>query len=431
MPGNPAVPCTTPESLAEQENRVADVRVSSKTLKEAMTEPRRRNPLQSIDLNRPTPTNQVIKAAADRRSASAPLLTKKVSASKLVDGSSKPAKDSSSNPLDRGKRLVEDAAPDNPASKRSKSTRTPNQDQDQAPTQARAIWKYSSDKRGVVEITAKLELEDVPSECSTPLELLRFLESRGRLSPRVLGLFSRCPGVQVLSLALSYGCEVNDLGLREAGTFPFYRCTLPFFHGYKDLQVLDLTCVPVGDEQLRYIIRLAKLQALGLSRTEVTGRGLRYLGKHADFAPSLQCLKLCHVDKLRDEELDGLKAFKCLRELDLFGCNKISLKGLIDLLPDNLHELTLATLRPPSKICSLLGARHSEYARIRQQSVVYVDDPEEVAGLSLDEVQVQLRIHQKQYPHIFLNLDCDCLRRKLTKVLRERSKEEYLWRISQ
>lgn len=419
MPPNPAATCTTPESLVDHENPTGYVRVSATNLKHVMTEPRRRNPLQTIDLNRPTPTNQLIKGTAEGKSSSAPLLAKRKSIGRLADHDERFA-DQVKDLVNQGKRPAECQGSENPAKKSKAMAVDPEVSQDG--------WKYPNDRSGVVRIASKVSLVAISEEISTPLELLRWLEATGKLSPKALNLFSKCPEVNSLSLALSFGSKVNELGLREAGAFPFHRCTQPFFHGYSNLQALDLTCVPIDDDQLRFIIRLSKLQALGLSRTRVSGKGIRYLGKHSVFAATLQCLKLCYLESFRDDDLVGLRAFKSLKELDLFGCNKVSFRGLIDFLPD---DMGLETLRIPSKISTQLGSRHADYVRIRQQNAVYIDDPELVATLTSDEVQMQLRIHQTQYPHIFLNLECDCLRKKLTGILKERAKEEHIWHRSQ
>ena len=288
-------------------------------------------------------------------------------------------------------------------------------------------WRYGGSAADVKLLLERLQLGGVPDGLDSPIELLKYLEREGKMSPAVLKAFTGCPDVQILMLGPSYGGKINEVGLVEEGRHPVANCTVPLFHGYGELRVLDLTCVPICDEDCRYLIKLAKLQALGLSGTRVTGRGLRYLARHAQFVPTLQCIKLCYIDKLDDAGVAELAAFPNLAEVDLFGSNKITLSAVLSLVASDPRKGAIRRMRLPEKVHGFLRDRHVAYSQLGDLDT----DPARIDFLTECEAKLQLRKHQRHYPDIFLNLSVASLHEKLRDIVTLRRKEEFVWSICQ
>lgn len=162
------------------------------------------------------------------------------------------------------------------------------------------------------------------------LAQLRGLESSGQLT---LALFhelaEECQEIDSLNLTPSFGYSVDEWGLKHGSPQPSAGCTQPLYrHPFPSLTKLDLTRVEVGDNDLRYLIKLPSLLALGLSATAITDRGIKYLVQHAVFTPKLQCLKVARVDGITDESLVWMGNFISLQFLDLTG-TRVSLGGIL------------------------------------------------------------------------------------------------------
>lgn len=229
-----------------------------------------------------------------------------------------------------------------------------------------------------------------------------------------------------MNLAPTYANKINDLGMIGSSLIPARKCTVPLFGGYEQLKVLDFTNVHIVDDDLRFLIKLSKLQALGLSGTKVTDKGLKYLATHAGFKTTLQCLKLCYVECVKAAGLEQLcSSFKCLYELDIWGCDHlelVDLKGLISLK-------SLKKARLPAAIQTLVDERHALYHDVYRAHIGLVSSPGQVAGLTDDELRAQLTVHRKCYSDIFLAAPRDALIRRLESILVEFELQEALYRL--
>lgn len=422
---NSAIGVATPRDPADvgegQENGPGHRRHPHGTAKQLLTEPRPRPPLRGLDNNRihaespsvgpPLPPTATLKAA---------------SAPPIVRCGKRAPETGNGRVLADHQISLPAAAPQAEGLKRPTPLLA-----NQKPLVADGRWIYTADRAGVLQIAQRLGMPRVEEGIATPLDLLRHQEEQGSLSPALLVLFSGCPGVHSLLLGPTYGAQINEWGLPEEGRLPWINCTMPLYKGYAELAVLDLTCIPITDENLRYLIRLPGLRALGLSGTQVTAKGLRYLGKHAAFRTTLQCLKLCCMEKLDDEAIPALAAFPALNELDLYGSSRVSLAAVLRWLPCDLERQhsPINRIRLPERAFAQLREQHVTYAAVARQHPDLLGSVGALAGLPAAEVRRQLRIHQKHYPHIFLNLDCACLAQKLGAILVLRQKEETLWAI--
>jgi hypothetical protein len=401
----PPIPANTPESVVDKENAIHKIDNVLVGKPVPRTEPR--NPLRSRDLNTVTPPDQL---PAHLKSISAPAAAPKPSPLQIVSVDREGCTEEVECGERRMKRMRVELANERPAKR-----------------PAHSDWKYGSERADVELLINKLSLEISLENVTSPVELFRSLEREGKLGPDVLKTFAKCSDVQILMMGPTYGGHVNELGLLEEGKFPAVNCTVPLFHGFTGLRVLDLTCVPIQDEDIRYMIKLSQLQALGLSGTGITSRGLRYITKHAQFLTSLQCIKLCYVDKLDDVGISELVAFPNLAEVDVFGSNKITLKAIYSIITGDPRKSMLKKVRLTEKIHSQLRDQHVAYSQLGE----LVANPAAVNNLSEHEVRLQLRKHQKYYPNIFLNLSVDSLHEKLCEIVTLRRKEEFLWSICQ
>lgn len=297
---------------------------------------------------------------------------------------------------------------------------------------AESDWSLKGVEKFLDEIKALLGLDEkILDGFETRLDLFRLLERRGLLSHKALSIFSKCAEIESLDLGPSYADRMNKVGLISKGPFTVANCTVPIYTGFTGLKVLDMTRVPVVDEDLRYIIRLERLQALGLSCTKISWKGLRYLSKHARFIGSLLCLKLCYMENLGDESFGHLKAFSSLSEIDLYGSDSITLRSLLDLFPANPISSKLRQVRLPDRLFATIRGNHLAYEGLMKKRNL-LQDPDKAFDLSEDEIKHELKMHQKQYPSAsFLAMDHAHLRKTLNDILLQRRKEEFLWAISQ
>lgn len=287
--------------------------------------------------------------------------------------------------------------------------------------------KSKNDIKSTVDrIVRRLGLDDSYKAFANPITLYQVLEKEGKLSPKALGIFSKCPGIKTLLLSPSYGETVNEIGLSISGPYSVLGCTVSIFRGFQSVKVLDLACAPIGDEDLRYIIRLKSLEALGLSGTKISSRGIRYLGRHAIFSKTLQCLKLCYVQSIDDAALSDIyRSFPALTEVDFYGIKRITMNGLVRETPRSVCRL-----RVPEAILDFLSERHATYVEISRRKAPILQISE-VKLLSREELRAQLNIHHRYYPDVYLNIDQPSQEARLIEILTRRHQEEYLYLISQ
>jgi putative heme-binding domain-containing protein len=116
---------------------------------------------------------------------------------------------------------------------------------------------------------------------------------------------------------------------------------LAYFKGLTSLRTLKLhAAVDVTDKGLRHLSALTELRELDLSRTEITGDGLRYLQN----LKKLKILRLFGNRLLRDESLAYLKNLSSLEVLDLDACEHVTDSSVVHLKNvTTLRQLNLAS----------------------------------------------------------------------------------------
>lgn len=271
--------------------------------------------------------------------------------------------------------------------------------------------------------------EELGAECDDQLKLFEFLQREGKLSHKVLAIFSKCKGIRSVSMTPSYGSVVDDLGLCTPPQFPVEKCTRSFYSGFKDLQILDFTNVPLHDDELRFLIKLDKLQALGLSGTKITCKSIKYLTQYASFKSTLKCLKLCFADGLDDAIFSLLPMFTCIQEVDLRGCSALTLPGALNMFSQGkLSPSFLRTLALPEQISIKLTEKQDFYRDLKRAKPELISDPNDISIplLAEDNLKRQLKWHKQVYPDIYLNMNLESLRNKLMAILRLRRQEQTL-----
>lgn len=280
----------------------------------------------------------------------------------------------------------------------------------------------------ILEHDTFIEDELGPDE-SNELILFNFLEREGRLSTEILKAFSKCSLIKNINMTSSYAGIIGESGLLSGGKYSAALSTKSFYNGFQQILSLDFTNVKLNDDELRYLIRLPKLQALGLSGTTITDKGIKYLTVHSAFRTSLRCLKLCFIQGISDSSIHSLKIFTKLKSLDLRGCENITLSGCHDFVDETLKlPLTRLKMKLPEKIQNqllYLSEAYTAAARINNDIIM---DPNNVRidNLTVSEVKAQLKIHKQFYPNVYLNEDHIDLCEKLIFILRTRKKEEIL-----
>ena len=227
----------------------------------------------------------------------------------------------------------------------------------------------------------------------------------------------------------SYAGIICESGLPSASKYSAVLCTKPFYNGFQQILSLDFTNVKLNDDDLRYLIRLPKLQALGLSGTTITDKGIKYLSVHSAFKSSLRCLKLCFVQEIYDSSLQFLKSFTKLKHLDLRGSENITLNGCHDLVDETFKRpIPGSSIRLPQKIQNRLIEMNDFYKNAAKNNTNIILDPKDIRieNLSDPELKTQLKLHRTIYPNTYLNQDIVDLRKRLIYILRIRKREEIL-----
>lgn len=261
-------------------------------------------------------------------------------------------------------------------------------------------------------------------QLNTPLMLFRYLEEKGLLSSQVLSYFAGFSLIDSLNMSPSYSNCLNEFGLVVNGRFPCKKCTVPIFNGFDKLVVLDLTNVMIGDDELRYLIKLRSLKALGLAGTNITNKGLKYLGKHAEFTKSLQCIKLCYNLSINDLGLSLLAGFRMLAEIDLWGCEKITMSGCLGLVKSNVN---LSKVRLPAAVAERINELHHIYSGLTRMHHDIILKAADCLTLDEESLKRQLKYHRNQFTDIFFNVPKDDLLKRLCQILTERSQQESLF----
>jgi hypothetical protein len=261
-------------------------------------------------------------------------------------------------------------------------------------------------------------------QLTTPLMLFRYLEDKGLLSSQVLSYFAGFPLIDSLNMSPSYSSCLNEFGLVVNGRFPWKKCTVPLFNGFDKLAVLDLTNVMIGDDELRYLIKLRSLKALGLAGTNITNKGLKYLGKHAEFTKGLQCIKLCYNLLIDDLGISYLAGFSTLAEIDLWGCEKISMAGCTSLVKNNAM---LSKVRLPAAVAERINELHHIYSGLARKHCDIILKAADCLTLDEESLKRQLKFHRTQFTDIFFNVPKEDLLRRLCQILTERCQQERLF----
>lgn len=260
--------------------------------------------------------------------------------------------------------------------------------------------------------------------------LFNFLENEGRLSPEVLKAFCKSTQIFAVNMTRSYAGTMCESGLISAAKYSAKLCTKQFYCGFQQLLTIDFTNVKLGDDELRYIIRLSKLQALGLSGTLITDKGIKYLSIHSTFKTILKCLKLCFLESISDLTIKYLKSFTKLKSLDLRGNKNITLVGCLELIKDTSdHQNFNILIKLPENVHEILSDLHFFYEELSKTNANIILDPSDVriSTLSKSEIKSQLVFHKQVYSDIYLNQDMKYLQSKFIEIVKRRKKEEYLY----
>lgn len=224
------------------------------------------------------------------------------------------------------------------------------------------------------------------------IENIRDLESAGCLTPSLLEAFSLNHDLRRISLTNSF----------KRGNITVKDCAKYLYKGFKNLSVLDLTDMPITDNELRYMIKLSSLHALGLSNTLITNKGLKYVAQHGSFKESLRCLKLCNLTELNDCSISFIKCFPNLIELDLRGCKNISINGCRNLVTDRHLTLSRKHIRlalPEHIHHDLVKAEEDFRFHVQVNSGCHhvITDPNDVRldSMPISEMQAWVQLFQK------------------------------------
>lgn len=280
-------------------------------------------------------------------------------------------------------------------------------------------WRFQDSEADAKQVASILDLD--PSESAGKIsDLFKKLEAEGKLSQKVLQFFAHCPFIATLNLTPSYAGKLNEIGLLAEPAFDPTRCTVPLYAGYRNLKALDMTNVLIGDDEIRYLIKLESLEALGLSGTGITAKGLKYLSVHAKFSKSLTCLKLCYAQKIGDEAIPAIAGFERLQELDLLGAD-ISVAGCLELAPN--ARSSLQRLRLPSNAMQYLYDMNAYFSDKKLDELG-------ASNVGTHRLKEMLKIFKRKYQDVFLSTDAADIRRALDNLLARRRREELLWSIA-
>jgi len=227
-------------------------------------------------------------------------------------------------------------------------------------------------------------------------------------------------------MSLTYAGNVNELGLLEASILPARKCTVPLFGGYEGVKVLDFTNVHIVDDDLRFLIKLGRLQAIGLSGTKITDKGLKYLGTHALFKATLQCIKLCYIETIATVGLEQLcTSFTRLREVDLWGCDQL---GIADMRLICTQK-GLTKIRLPAHVQATVDERHCHYRELSQKHTELMLSSKQIDHLTDGELKAQLKLHRKFFTDIFLVAPRESLLKRLRDIVSELEIQEKLYSL--
>ena len=272
--------------------------------------------------------------------------------------------------------------------------------------------------------------DELRPEEKDPVKLFCFLEKEGRLSPEILKVFSKLNDIKSINMTKSYAGILEESGLLKIAKFSPVLCTKAFYSGFTQLLSIDFTNVSIHDDEIRYLIKLKKLQALGLSGTLITDKSIKYLSTYATFKENLKCLKLCYISGISDNSMKYLNSFIKLSNLDLRGNDQITLKGCIELnFESEFRDLTKFRLEIPKKIEVQLSEKHLFYLELCKNYTNLILDPKDtrIDQQTLHELKNQLKQHKQFFSDVYLTGDTNTLRSRLVNILRIRKKEEILY----
>lgn len=278
------------------------------------------------------------------------------------------------------------------------------------------------------EIDHRMDLKENDAQ-----KLFEFLEKEGRLSPEILKVFCKSVKIRSINMTNSYSGIVGESGLISETRYPVKLCTRPLFSGFRHLISADFTNVKLVDDDLRYIIRLSKLQNLGLSGTCITDKGIKYISTHSSFKNSLLCIKLCFVQGVTDIGIKYLDIFAKLNYIDLKGNFNISLSGCLQLISYTHIDQTLdLNIRLPQSIQDQLKELHDYYKRLSCSNSNILLDADDIRfeTMTSKDLRSQLKFHKQHYSGIYLNEDLNILKLSIYSILSTRKREENLYNCS-
>lgn len=289
--------------------------------------------------------------------------------------------------------------------------------------------KFEETVENCNQIIAHLKLEDIMQSHSfgSPMDIFRFLEEDGKLSAQVLKFFSSYEKITSVNLTPSYGsfiikgpCRlISDSRLDPTG------CTAPFYGRFEQLEMLDLNNVAVKDEEIRYLIKLSNLKALGLSNTKISEKSLIYLGIYAKFAKTLQCLMISGNSVITDYSVKALSFFEGLVDLDLFATG-ITIHGARE-LADAFKSKQLSSVRFAKCVYEFIKNAHLKFFSSSQPTA-----PEEILKMNRAELIRACQRFGNSYGGEFnVSQSNEYLRFHLLQIGRWRRNEEFLWSILQ
>lgn len=281
-----------------------------------------------------------------------------------------------------------------------------------------------------MQLLGELELNEAIGlhEFSNLPELFAVVQEKGLLNGKILKYFSQVPGIVTLNYTPSYGqklCNAPYRAVVHALKDP-KNCTIPLYRGYGQLEMLDLNNVDITDNELRFIIRLSNLKALGLGWTKISCSGLAFLAEYATFVSCLECLMLGGNDALAgDAAVHSICKFVNLLDLDVAGTG-ISLPGVRKLGKVFGREgSSLSSIRISESIASFLQAVHIAFHA--HQWKTWQDS--EVAFLERQQVVEELMLFGNSYGEFSAYQNTESLKAHLMQIMEWRRSEEFIWSI--
>ena len=279
----------------------------------------------------------------------------------------------------------------------------------------KSAWRFKDSEEDGNLIVKQLELT-TDYRSHRPSELFKRLEGEGQLSPKILEFYSQNTEIKTLSLRESYAPKLSEAGHLIPANQDYLLSTKVLYTGFTSLIALDLTNVPITDNELRFIIKLQNLKALSLSGTLITERGLKYLSEHSKFQERLECLKLCYVDSIVDSSLKFITKYQNLQELDLLGtlCTIESVESLVKLC-------SLKKIRMPISVHDELRERHELH--ISSKLVTCINDVSNMDQRKISALSKKL-LRLFKFKSVRAAVDQNEL---VQLILERRQKEELVW----